>query len=127
MRHAVFLAPVGRFANPERLLDVARAAEAHGWDGLFMWDHTLRRETAEVLDPWVLLGALAAGRWLVSAAWVDASDFHAHTALHEALGPATMRVVNALTHSLDLDDAVLGPTTFFDHARAARPVAAPYP
>ena len=60
MRHAVFLAPVGRFANHERLLDVARAAEAHGWDGLFMWDHTLRRETAEVLDPWVMLGALAA-------------------------------------------------------------------
>ena len=60
MRHAVFLASVGRFANPERLLDVARAAVAHGWDGLFMWDHTLRRETAEVLDPWVMLGALAA-------------------------------------------------------------------
>ena len=54
MRHAVFLAPVGRFADPERLLDVARAAEAHGWDGLFLWDHTLRRETAEVLDPWVM-------------------------------------------------------------------------
>ena len=60
MRHAVFLAPVGRFADPERLLDVAQAAEAHGWDGLFLWDHTLRRETAEVLDPWVMLGALAA-------------------------------------------------------------------
>ncbi len=60
MRHAVLLAPVGRFANPERLLDVARAAEAHGWDGLFLRDHTLRRATAEVLDPWVMLGAVAA-------------------------------------------------------------------
>ncbi|MEO0492317.1 MAG: LLM class flavin-dependent oxidoreductase [Actinomycetota bacterium] len=60
MRHAVFLAPFGPFADPERLLDVARAAEEHGWDGLFLWDHTLRRETDEVLDPWVMLGALAA-------------------------------------------------------------------
>ncbi|MEM8705829.1 MAG: LLM class flavin-dependent oxidoreductase [Actinomycetota bacterium] len=60
MRHAVFLAPFGPFADPERLLDLACAAEEHGWDGLFLWDHTLRRESDEILDPWVMLGALAA-------------------------------------------------------------------
>ncbi|MEM8706029.1 MAG: LLM class flavin-dependent oxidoreductase [Actinomycetota bacterium] len=60
MRHAVFLAPFGPFADPERLLDLARAAEESGWDGLFLWDHTLRRESDEILDPWVMLGALAA-------------------------------------------------------------------
>lgn len=59
MRHAVFLAPAGPFADPGRLLDLARAAEDSGWDALFLWDHTLRRETPEVLDPWVMLGALA--------------------------------------------------------------------
>lgn len=60
MRHAVFLAPAGPFADPGRLLDVARATEDAGWDALFLWDHTLRRETPEVLDPWVMMGALAA-------------------------------------------------------------------
>lgn len=59
MRHALFLAPFGPFAAPHRLLDLAAAAEECGWDGLFLWDHTLRREADDILDPWVMLGALA--------------------------------------------------------------------
>lgn len=59
MRHAVFVAPFGPLTNPHRLIDLAHAAEESGWDALFLWDHVLRRESNEILDPWVLLGALA--------------------------------------------------------------------
>ncbi len=60
MRHGVFLPPFGPLADPGRLLDLARGAEERGWDGVFLWDHILRRETPDVLDTWVALGALAA-------------------------------------------------------------------
>ena len=32
---------IPNFAEPDRLLDVARAADANGWDGFFLWDHVL--------------------------------------------------------------------------------------
>ena len=60
MRHAVFLAPFGPLADPHRLLDLAVAVEESGWDALFLWDHVLRRESLDVLDPWVMLGTIAA-------------------------------------------------------------------
>ncbi|MEM9464519.1 MAG: LLM class flavin-dependent oxidoreductase [Actinomycetota bacterium] len=61
MRHAVFVAPFGPLADPHRLIDLAVAVEASGWDALFLWDHVLRRDPAvDVADPWVLMGAVAA-------------------------------------------------------------------
>ena len=59
MRHAVFVAPFGPLADPHRLVDLARAVEESGWDGLFLWDHVLRQESNEILDPWVMFGAIA--------------------------------------------------------------------
>ena len=32
---------IPNFAEPNLLLDVARAADANGWDGFFLWDHIL--------------------------------------------------------------------------------------
>lgn len=60
MRHAVFVAPFGPLADPYRLVDLAHACEETGWDGLFLWDHVLRPESNEILDPWVCLGVIAA-------------------------------------------------------------------
>lgn len=60
MRHAVFVAPFGPLADPYRLVDLAHASEEAGWDGLFLWDHVLRPESNEILDPWVTLGVIAA-------------------------------------------------------------------
>lgn len=40
-------------------MDLGRAAEEAGWDGLFLWDHVLRPETNEIIDTWVALAALA--------------------------------------------------------------------
>ena len=62
MRHALYLAPFGELADPRVMVDLALAAEGHGWDGLFLWDHVLRpaSEPAEVADVWVTLAAVAA-------------------------------------------------------------------
>lgn len=61
MRHALFLPPFGELADPHAVVDLAVAAEAEGWDGLFLWDHVLRppSEPAEIADVWVTLAAVA--------------------------------------------------------------------
>lgn len=48
------------FADPARLVALARDAEAAGWDGFFVWDHLVRRPPWQpIVDPWVVLGAIA--------------------------------------------------------------------
>ncbi len=43
------------------LVDLARSAESHGWDGVFLWDHIVHRPPVRaVADPWVALSAIAA-------------------------------------------------------------------
>ncbi|MGB0114270.1 MAG: LLM class flavin-dependent oxidoreductase, partial [Ilumatobacteraceae bacterium] len=50
----------GDFADPRRLVELARAAESAGWDGFFLWDHvTRRRPWKPMIDPWVTLAAIA--------------------------------------------------------------------
>jgi alkanesulfonate monooxygenase SsuD/methylene tetrahydromethanopterin reductase-like flavin-dependent oxidoreductase (luciferase family) len=52
---------VPNMGDPQRLVEVAVAAEANGWDGVFLWDHLhfLRSMDLQVFDPWVVLGAAA--------------------------------------------------------------------
>jgi len=40
-------------------VEMARAAEEHGWDGVFAWDD-IAVGPRDVFDPWVILGAMAA-------------------------------------------------------------------
>ena len=50
----------GDFADPHRIVELARAAEHAGWDGLFLWDHVIRRRPWQpMIDPWVTLAAVA--------------------------------------------------------------------
>ena len=58
MRHGLSLPNVG---TATELVELAMKAEDSGWDGVFFWDHLhLRRDLRlDVLDPWVLLGAVA--------------------------------------------------------------------
>ena len=50
----------GDFADPHRIVELARAAEHAGWDGLFLWDHVIRRQPWQpMIDPWVTLAAVA--------------------------------------------------------------------
>src|SRR5919107_1203951 len=48
------------FTDPNVFFDLAVRAEAHGWDGFFLWDHLQWDGKRDVHDPWVLLGAIAA-------------------------------------------------------------------
>jgi alkanesulfonate monooxygenase SsuD/methylene tetrahydromethanopterin reductase-like flavin-dependent oxidoreductase (luciferase family) len=56
MRFALSIPP---FTDPAVVVRWARSAEAHGWDGFFLWDHLRWDDQVEVHDPWVLLGAIA--------------------------------------------------------------------
>jgi len=61
VRFALNLPNFGDFADPHRLVDLARRAEESGWDGFFLWDHIRAGDWAgPVADPWVALAAVAA-------------------------------------------------------------------
>jgi alkanesulfonate monooxygenase SsuD/methylene tetrahydromethanopterin reductase-like flavin-dependent oxidoreductase (luciferase family) len=59
MRFAVGLPNVREYADPRLLVELAVAAEAAGWDGVFVWDHLLYREGAAAINPWVSTAAIA--------------------------------------------------------------------
>ena len=60
MKHAINVAPFGELADPRVLAELAIAAEEHGWDGFFVWDHIVHRSPARAIaDPWVALAAVA--------------------------------------------------------------------
>src|ERR1700683_3526830 len=61
MRFAVDVPNFGDFADPRVVAELARRAEAAGWDGLFVWDHATHRKELrrKIADPWVLLTAAA--------------------------------------------------------------------
>ena len=56
MRYCLSVPP---FTDPAVVVGWARAAEANGWDGFFLWDHLSWDGKVDVHDPWVLLGAIA--------------------------------------------------------------------
>jgi alkanesulfonate monooxygenase SsuD/methylene tetrahydromethanopterin reductase-like flavin-dependent oxidoreductase (luciferase family) len=60
MKRAIDVAPFGELADPRVLAGLATAAEEHGWDGFFVWDHVAYRAPVRaVADPWVTLAAVA--------------------------------------------------------------------
>jgi alkanesulfonate monooxygenase SsuD/methylene tetrahydromethanopterin reductase-like flavin-dependent oxidoreductase (luciferase family) len=52
---------IPNFAEPDRLLDVARAVDDNGWDGFFLWDHIVvdRQSAVPISEPWTVLAAAA--------------------------------------------------------------------
>ena len=60
VKRAIFAPPFDELVEPAILADLAEAAEQHGWDGFFLWDHVAYREPVRaVADPWVALAAIA--------------------------------------------------------------------
>lgn len=52
-----FIATTG---NTDEILELAVAAERHGWDGFFYWDGIgMQAQPMVTFDPWVILGAAA--------------------------------------------------------------------
>src|SRR2546430_12864822 len=60
-RCAVGVPNVGPFGDPRLLVELAVAAEEHGWDGFFGWDHLLYPDQRwDVADPLAVIAAVAA-------------------------------------------------------------------
>lgn len=59
IRFGLYLPAFGPLADPVALVELARRAEAAGWDGVFLWEHVLADGAVAVSDPWVALGAMA--------------------------------------------------------------------
>jgi probable F420-dependent oxidoreductase, Rv2161c family len=59
MKYGIDVAILGELADPRRVVELARAAEESGWDGLFVWDHLAFAWGTPSADPWVTLAAAA--------------------------------------------------------------------
>ena len=58
---AIGVPNVGPFGDPLLLVELAAAAEEHGWDGFFVWDHLLYHDQRwDVADPVAVIAAVAA-------------------------------------------------------------------
>ncbi len=59
-RRGVFVAPFDALSEPSLCAELARDAEAAGWDGFFVWDHLLYSEPVRAIaDPWIVCAAVA--------------------------------------------------------------------
>lgn len=60
-RRVRFPLDLPNMAEPDDLVALGTAADAAGWDGVFLWDHVFGGPAFPVAmaDPWVVLGALA--------------------------------------------------------------------
>jgi probable F420-dependent oxidoreductase len=59
VRYGICLANIGTYSDPGVCVQVATAAEAAGWDGVFSWDHLAFVWGAPAADPWITLSAVA--------------------------------------------------------------------
>jgi alkanesulfonate monooxygenase SsuD/methylene tetrahydromethanopterin reductase-like flavin-dependent oxidoreductase (luciferase family) len=60
MRFAIDITIFGEYGDPLLLVELARQAEASGWDGFFLWDHLVPPTPVPTTDPWVVMSAIAA-------------------------------------------------------------------
>jgi alkanesulfonate monooxygenase SsuD/methylene tetrahydromethanopterin reductase-like flavin-dependent oxidoreductase (luciferase family) len=60
VKRGIFIAPFDELVEPRVVAGLAASAEAHGWDGVFVWDHIVYRAPVRaVADPWIVLSAIA--------------------------------------------------------------------
>jgi alkanesulfonate monooxygenase SsuD/methylene tetrahydromethanopterin reductase-like flavin-dependent oxidoreductase (luciferase family) len=59
LSYGIFLPPFAEFAEPKRLVALARSAEEAGWDGFYLWDHVLEGSGMAVADSFVMASAIA--------------------------------------------------------------------
>jgi probable F420-dependent oxidoreductase len=59
MHYGIDVVTLGDYANPRSVVPLAQAAEAAGWEGIFVWDHLAFAWGVPSGDPWVILAAVA--------------------------------------------------------------------
>jgi len=57
----IYIANYGITNDPQDYIELAILSENNGWEGFFLWDHIFlsSNKTLPVLDPWIILSALA--------------------------------------------------------------------
>jgi probable F420-dependent oxidoreductase len=85
VRFGICLANIGSYADPRVGVRVAEAAEAAGWDGVFIWDHLAFVWDAPAADPWVVLSAIAGAtsRVRIGTAVTPVARRRPHVLAHE--------------------------------------------
>ena len=59
MKFGLDVVSFGDYADPRNVVELAQAAEASGWDGLFVWDHLAFTWGVPSGNPFVILSAVA--------------------------------------------------------------------
>lgn len=59
MRYGICVANTGTYSDPRVTVEMARAAEASGWEAVFVWDHLAFVWGPPAADPWITLAAVA--------------------------------------------------------------------
>jgi alkanesulfonate monooxygenase SsuD/methylene tetrahydromethanopterin reductase-like flavin-dependent oxidoreductase (luciferase family) len=59
VHYGICLANIGTYSDPSVPIRVARAADAGGWDGVFIWDHLAFAWGVPAADPWTVLATIA--------------------------------------------------------------------
>jgi probable F420-dependent oxidoreductase len=85
VRFGICLANIGTYSDPRVGVRVAEAAEAAGWDGVFIWDHLAFVWDAPAADPWIALAAIASAtsRVRIGTAVTPVARRRAHVLAHE--------------------------------------------
>ena len=85
MRNGVCLANIGTYSDPRVSVRVAEAADAAGWDGVFIWDHLAFVWDAPAADPWITLSAIASAtsRVRIGTAVTPVARRRPHVLAHE--------------------------------------------
>ena len=99
MRYGICLANIGTYSDASVPVRVAQAAEAGGWDGVFIWDHLAFAWGVPAADPWTVLAAMATST--------------EHVRLGPAVTPVARRRPHVLAHQVaTLDNLSGGRVTF---------------
>lgn len=59
VKFGIYVPTHGPYGDTALLRDLAVAAEAAGWDGFFVWDILTAYDDPVIVDPWVVLAAVA--------------------------------------------------------------------
>ena len=94
MRYGICLANIGRYADPRVGVRVAEAAEASGWDGVFIWDHLAFVWGPPAVDPWITLASIASAtsRVRIGTAVTPVARRRPHVLAHQV---ATLDLLSA--------------------------------
>jgi alkanesulfonate monooxygenase SsuD/methylene tetrahydromethanopterin reductase-like flavin-dependent oxidoreductase (luciferase family) len=99
MHYGICLANIGSFSDPRMPLELAVAAEASDWEGVFIWDHLAFVWDAPAADPWTVLASIATSTKRVQ--------------LGTAVTPVARRRPHVLAHQVATLDRLSGGRVIF--------------